>query len=177
MVSALPTTSYRLFAGVDIAAKSATAAWLVPSRPVGLPLTFPTRRLYRVPARGADRWYFTSGDPGRDGGYQHLLDGPRHIPGWQGLRGQRHQSASSASLRQSPAQAGEDRRHCPQTLAQLATVLQTDCWSPPPALYHELYQRLSQRDTLVIKHMQCFGNDTHRWAGGRNVHHLLQTPK
>jgi transposase len=41
MLSAPITTSYRLFAGVDSAARSAPAAWLVPGRRAGLPLTFP----------------------------------------------------------------------------------------------------------------------------------------
>ncbi len=36
-----------------------------------------------------------------------------------------------------------------QTLAQLAAVLQPDPWTPPPAVYHELQQRLAQRDALM----------------------------
>ena len=36
-----------------------------------------------------------------------------------------------------------------QTLTQLAALLQPEPWTPPPAVYHELEQRLSQRDALL----------------------------
>lgn len=36
-----------------------------------------------------------------------------------------------------------------QILARLAYAHQPTQWSPPPPLYHELYQRLSQRDSLI----------------------------
>ena len=36
-----------------------------------------------------------------------------------------------------------------QTLAQLASVLQPEPWMPPPQIYHELQQRLAQRDDLL----------------------------
>ena len=36
-----------------------------------------------------------------------------------------------------------------QTLAQLAMLLQPAPWTPPPQIYHELQQRLAQRDTLL----------------------------
>ena len=36
-----------------------------------------------------------------------------------------------------------------QTLAQLASVLQPEPWMPPPQIYHELQQRLAQRDNLL----------------------------
>jgi transposase len=36
-----------------------------------------------------------------------------------------------------------------QTLTQLAALLQPAPWTPPPAVYHELQQRLAQRDALL----------------------------
>lgn len=36
-----------------------------------------------------------------------------------------------------------------QTLAQLASVLQPEPWTPPPQIYYELQQRLAQRDDLL----------------------------
>ena len=36
-----------------------------------------------------------------------------------------------------------------QTLAQLAALLQPTPWTPPPAIYHALHQRLVQRDALL----------------------------
>lgn len=36
-----------------------------------------------------------------------------------------------------------------QTLAELGARLQPACWTPPPAIYPELQQRLAQRDALV----------------------------
>jgi transposase len=36
-----------------------------------------------------------------------------------------------------------------QTLAQLAALLQPECWTPPPAIYMELQQRVAQRDSLL----------------------------
>jgi transposase len=37
-----------------------------------------------------------------------------------------------------------------QTLTQLAALLQPALWVPPPAIYEELEQRLTQRDTLLL---------------------------
>ena len=36
-----------------------------------------------------------------------------------------------------------------QTLAQLGALLQPERWTPPPAIYRELQQRLAQRDSLL----------------------------
>jgi transposase len=36
-----------------------------------------------------------------------------------------------------------------QTLTQLAACLQPDLWTPPPAIYEEVEQRLTQRDSLL----------------------------
>src|SRR5712692_7205837 len=53
-----------------------------------------------------------------------------------------------------------------RTLAQLAALLQPAPWTPPPAIYTELQQRLTQREALVGLRQQV-----------RNQRHaLLQTP-
>ncbi len=36
-----------------------------------------------------------------------------------------------------------------QNLTQLAAALQPAVWTPPPAVYHEVRQRLTARDALV----------------------------
>jgi hypothetical protein len=41
-----------------------------------------------------------------------------------------------------------------QTLAQLAALLQPQRWTPPPAIYTELQQRLVQRDSLLARRQQ-----------------------
>ncbi len=41
-----------------------------------------------------------------------------------------------------------------QVLAQLASKLDPPLWSPPPHIYHEMQQRLSQRDTLIALRRQ-----------------------
>ena len=41
-----------------------------------------------------------------------------------------------------------------QTLAQRAARLQPDPWTPPPAVYHELQQRLAQRDAWIARRTQ-----------------------
>jgi len=52
------------------------------------------------------------------------------------------------------------------TLAQLGSLLQPACWTPPPAVYHELQQRLLQRDALLELRQQL-----------RNqLHALIQQP-
>jgi transposase len=53
-----------------------------------------------------------------------------------------------------------------QTLARLGAMLQPPPWTPPPAIYTELQQRLAQRDALVVMRQQA-----------RNqLHALLQQP-
>jgi transposase len=39
-------------------------------------------------------------------------------------------------------------------LAQLASKLSPPLWTPPPRIYHEMQQRLSQRDTLLVLRRQ-----------------------
>jgi transposase len=150
-LSAPTTASYRLFAGVAIAARSATAAWLVPGRAVGLPLTFP-----QTPAGFAQ--FHQAVLAARIPPAEILVVMEATSTSWMGLatflvgKGfaisvinshQAHHFAK-ALLKRAKTDAIDA-----QTLAQLAAVLQPARWSPPPALSHELYQRLSQRDALL----------------------------
>jgi transposase len=41
-----------------------------------------------------------------------------------------------------------------QTLAQLASTLQPALWTPPPEVYHQLQQRLAERDDLLVLQQQ-----------------------
>jgi transposase len=52
------------------------------------------------------------------------------------------------------------------TLRCLAALLQPEPWSPPPPVYHELAQRLAQRDDLLLVRQQL----------KKTLHALLQQP-
>jgi transposase len=65
-----------------------------------------------------------------------------------------------------------------QSLAELATCLFTtrrlQLWSPPPQVYHELHQRLNQRDNL-LKMRQQFKNQLHALqASGNQVPSVVE---
>lgn len=151
MLSAPERASYRLFVGVDIAATSATAAWLTPGQPIGPPLTF-----RQTPAgfRQLQQPLRVTGVPP----VEVLIVMEATSTYWMALAtflvGQGfavsvinpHQAHhfAKALLKRAKTDAIDA-----QTLAQLAAVLQPDRWTPPPALYDELHQRLTQRDALL----------------------------
>jgi transposase len=54
------------------------------------------------------------------------------------------------------------------TLARLAALLQPAPWSPPPAIYEELRQRLAQRDALIAVRQQV-RNQRHALIQGPHV--------
>ncbi|MDQ5854633.1 MAG: IS110 family transposase [Chloroflexota bacterium] len=51
------------------------------------------------------------------------------------------------------------------TLTQLAALLQPKPWTPPPTVYHELQQRLAQRETLLAMRQQL-RNQLHALSQG-----------
>jgi transposase len=142
---------YRLFVGVDIAAATAMAAWQAPggkvSRPVQIAPTPQGRTdLHEklgatgVPAaqtlvvmEATGSYWITLATTLAQGGYAVAVINPS----------QAHDFAK-ALLKRAKTDAIDA-----QTLAQLAALLQPERWTPPPAIYTELQQRLAQRDSLL----------------------------
>ena len=159
---------YQLYVGIDIAADTFTAAWLPPGGAPGAPL---------ARAQDAD-------------GYAALrrhLDATRAAPAatlvvmeapgsyWVALAVALHEAGYAVSV-VNPLQAHHfakaQRRRAKtaalaaQDLARLAAQLRPAPWTPPPAVYHEVRQRLVARDALLTMRQQA-----------RNQRHaLLQWP-
>ena len=159
---------YHLFVGIDIAAKTFTAAWLhrstEPVKPVMLPQTpdgfqrlmqqlaslqvAPQQTLIGLEATGS--YWIALAVALHEAGYQVSVVNPTHI----------HNYAKSL-----PRRAKTDPRDA-ALLAQFALERQPSVWTPPPAVYHELRQRLVARDGLLEMRQQA-----------RNQRHaLLQWP-
>ncbi len=159
---------HKLFVGVDIAAATATAAWQTPDGDVSRPFT-----LEQTP-RG-----FTL--------LQQRLLAFGYVPAeilvvmeatgssWMTLATWLVQAGFAVSVI-NPAQAHHFAKALlkraktdtidAQTLTRLAALLQPALWTPPPAIYTELQQRLAQRDSLIALRQQV-----------RNqLHALVQQP-
>lgn len=144
-------TRYRLFVGVDIAAATAMAAWQGEKGKVSRPV-----QMAQSPQGHADL---------------HDKLGARGVPAaetlvvmeatgsyWITLATTLTQWGYAVSVI-NPSQAHDFAKALlkraktdaidAQTLAQLAALLQPERWTPPPAIYTELQQRLAQRDTLI----------------------------
>lgn len=148
---------YQRFVGVDIAAKTATVAvWVagdaVPARPFVIDQTLdgiasfqrqlgqaqisPAATLVVLEATGS--YWMTLATTLHQAGYAVSVINPA----------QAHHFAK-ALLRRSKTDAIDA-----QTLAHLAATLQPEPWTPPPAVYHELQQRLAQRDAWITLRQQ-----------------------
>jgi len=147
-----PDVTYQLFVGVDIAAETVTAAWQAskqkPSKPITLEQTpegfaslhrhltktgiKPEQILVVMEATGI-YWMALATFLTRQG-YAVSIVNPS----------QAHHFAK-ALLKRAKTDAIDA-----QTLAHLAAVLQPNLWTPPPAIYEELEQRLTQRDSLLL---------------------------
>ena len=159
---------YRVYVGVDIAAETFTAAWLVPGGKPATPFTSE-----QTPAGFAalqHRLQDTGSPPATTlvvleatGNYWVALAVALHEAGYRvavvNPRQARH--CAKAQLRRAKTDALDAR-----DLAQLAAALQPAPWAPPPAVYHEVRQRLVARDGLLAMRTQA-----------RNQRHaLLQWP-
>lgn len=159
---------HTLFVGVDIAARSATVAWIAPGTPVSQSITIeqtpegftklqtsllalgyePATVLIVMEATGS--YWIALATTLVHAGFRVSVINPQ----------QAHHFAK-ALLKRSKTDAVDA-----QTLAQLAALLQPAIWSPPPTIYHELQQRLAERDVLVHLRQQV-----------RNQRHaLIQQP-
>ena len=160
--------TYDLFVGVDIAAASATVVWQCHATSLTRPLTVaqtpagyasliarllatgcpPARTLVVLEATGS--YWITLATTLYQAGYAVSVINPA----------QAHAFAK-ALLKRAKTDAIDAA-----TLTQLAALLQPSPWTPPPAVYHELQQRLAQRDVLLDLRQQV-----------RNQRHaLLQQP-
>ncbi len=168
VAAASSPSTYRLFAGVDIAAATFTAVWMAPGASPSRPLT-----LDQTPQGFA--------------ALEARLRSAGHAPGevlvvmeatgsyWVALATTLAQAGFAVSVI-NPDQAHNFAKALLQraktdaidarTLARLASMLQPARWTPPPAIDAELQQRLAERDTLVDVRQQV-----------RNqLHALIQLP-
>src|SRR5215212_7426349 len=167
---ALADTSagYQLYVGIDVAADTVTVAWLAPGGPPTAPSSGeqtpvgyaalqrhlratgvpPTATLTVLEATG--NYWVALAVALHEAGYRVAVVNPR----------QAHHFAK-AQLRRAKTDALDA-----QDLARLAAALQPAPWTPPPAVYHEVRQRLVARDALLTMRQQA-----------RNQRHaLLQWP-
>ncbi|GHO57688.1 IS110 family transposase [Ktedonobacter robiniae] len=143
---------YQLFVGVDIAALTATVAWQAPKQKPSKPIIIEQtpegfsslhQRLLRTGAKPDHMlvvmeatgiyWLALAAFLARLG-YAVSIVNPA----------QAHHFAK-ALLKRAKTDAIDA-----QTLTQLAALLQPDAWTPPPAIYEELEQRLTQRESLLV---------------------------
>jgi transposase len=168
MAITAPHTTYGLFVGVDVAAATATVAWLLPGTPLSRAITIPqtvaglTSLQTQLSATGiapaatlivleaTGSYWITLATSLHAAGYAVSVINPA----------QAHDFAK-ALLKRAKTDAIDA-----QTLTQLAATLQPVCWTPPPTVYYELQQRLAERDALLDLRQQV-----------RNqLHALIQGP-
>jgi transposase len=158
---------YRLFVGIDIAAASATVVAITSSGEATPPLTIeqtssgfarlqhhlldlePTPQATLVVLEATGSYWMRLATTFAAAGFAVSVINP----------GQAHAFAK-ALLKRAKTDAIDAH-----TLAHLAAVLQPAPWSPPPAVYTELEQRLTQRDALLDLRQQV-RNQLHALAQG-----------
>jgi transposase len=160
--------AYRRYVGVDIAAMSATAVWVEADQSVSPVYTFaqtaeaytrlqqrlvaddqhPAQVLVVLEATGS-YWMRLATSLARAGFAVSVIN-----------PAQAHHFAR-ALLKQAKTDAIDAH-----TLAHLAAVLRPTPWTPPPAIYTELEQRLTQRDSLLHLRQQV----------ANQLHALVQQP-
>src|SRR4051812_14204791 len=160
--------AYQLYVGIDVAAETFVAAWLAPGGQPGAPVTeeqtpagfAALQRRLRATARppaatlvvleATGNYWVALAVALHEAGYRVAVVNPR----------QAHHFAK-AQLRRAKTDALDAR-----DLARLAAALRPAAWAPPPAVYHEVRQRLVARDGLLAMRTQA-----------RNQRHaLLQWP-
>ena len=150
-------SAYQLYVGIDIAADTFTAAWRTQAGKPTLPFTAEQtpagfaalqRRLTASRAAPAEALVVMEATGNswvalavalHEAGYRVAVVNPR----------QAHHCAK-AQLRRAKTDALDAR-----DLAQLAAALLPTPWTPPPAVYHEVRQRLVARDGLLAMRTQA----------------------
>ena len=168
-----PVPSYDLFVGVDIAKASASVAWIPSDRKVSRALTIAQtpqgfsslqQRLLATGHRAQSilivmeatgSYWMTLATTLTQAGFAISVIHPA----------QAHHFAK-ALLKQAKTDAIDA-----QTLAQLAALLQPRVWNPPPTIFVELYQRLTERESLMQMHQQL-RNQLHALPSLSNHHYL-----
>jgi transposase len=158
---------YHLFVGIDIAAATFTTTWMHQGQPAVRPLTLEqtasgfTTLQHRLQATGVTpattlvvleatgSYWITLATTLHHAGYAVSVINPK----------QAHNFAK-VFLKRAKTDAIDA-----YTLAQLAVMLQPEPWTPPPAVYHELQQRLAQRDALLEMRQQV-RNQLHALSQG-----------
>src|SRR5437763_2549195 len=149
--------AYQRYVGVDVAAATFVAAWLAPGGKPAAPFTGeqtpagfaalqrrlqataipPAAALVVLEATGT--YWGALAVALHEAGYRVAMVNPR----------QAHHFAK-AQLRRAKTDALDAR-----DLAQLAAALRPAPWTPPPAVYHEVRQRLVARDGLLAMRTQA----------------------
>jgi transposase len=162
------TVSSQVYVGIDIAATTFTAAWMPPGGAPTPAVTYPqTAQGYAALQRQLTA---TGSAPAATlvvleatGSYWVALAITLHMAGYavSVINPLQAHHFAKAQLRRAKTDPLDARN-----LAQLAAALQPAVWTPPPAVYHEVRQRLTARDALVAMRQQT-----------RNQRHaLLQWP-
>jgi transposase len=156
MMDATPSPP-KLFVGVDIAAATATVAWVTPGTKPSRSFTIAqtphgfTELQQRLAATGyvphemlivmeaTGTYWMRLATTLADAGYGVSVINPR----------QAHNFAKTL-LKRAKTDAIDA-----QLLARLGALLQPPAWTPPPAIYTELQQRLAHRDALVAMRQQA----------------------
>jgi transposase len=151
METATSRSAYQLFAGADIAAATFTASWSRDAHSAVRPMTFPqtpagfaafqqhldqtgiapAATLIVMEATGS--YWITLAVTLHEAGYVVSVVNPRQV----------HDYVKSL-----PRKGKTDALDA-QYLTQFAFERRPDPWTPPPAVYHELRQRLAARDALL----------------------------
>jgi transposase len=142
---------YRLFVGIDIAAASASVACATDPRTVA-----PAFTIAQTPAGFATLISCLQRRDVPAAAILVVLEATNTY--WMSLALRLHDAGFAVSVI-NPAQAHQFAKALlkraktdaidAQTLAQLAATLQPKPWTPPPAIYEELRQRLQQREDLL----------------------------
>ncbi len=160
--------AYQVYVGIDVAAETFVAAWLAPGGKPGTPVTgeqTPTgfaALAHRLRATGVPS-AATLVVLEATGNYRVALAVALHEAGYRVavVNPRQAHHFAKAQLRRAKTDALDAR-----DLAQLAAALRPAPWTPPPAVYHEVRQRLVARDGLLTMRTQA-----------RNQRHaLLQWP-
>lgn len=175
-----PNPSYALFVGVDSAAATATAMWQIGDGAPAQPTTFDQTPAGMRQFQG--HLMATGVAPAQTlvvmeatGSYWMRLATTLHAAGYAVAVINPAQAHAFAKALLKRVKTDPIDAH---TLTRLAALLQPPPWSPPPAVYHELGQRLAQRDDLMTVRQQ-FKNQLH--ALGQypvvvaSVQHRLET--
>jgi transposase len=146
-----PSCAYQLFVGIDVSAATVTVSWMTaggrPSRPLTIPQTADGYTMLQHQLRA------TGNEPSAilvvleaTGSYWITLAttlSEAHF-GVSVINPAQAYDFAKALLKRAKTDALDA-----QMLAELAARLQPSPWTPPPAVYSELQQRLMQREALV----------------------------